>query len=601
MINRFHKTKLTGISVLAFLLVAVMLVGMIPSVPLEVHAATVRTSSKAFTGDFTLELWDSQDSSKHETHKMTHDGNQWNTLKSSVLPANFLAYTGTTGSVTARSATDYTVTPVEDQSTAEKYNAADVMIATGTVSKDESLNLNFEHYFTQIRLTIYRESEFSSEEPIKNIYVRTGNENVPEVKPYATRTDWFYSAYIPAGTYSSGSVFARIEIGEYTGENALVVTLPQDITLEAGKINEFNLTVGKKLLEITKSDNDSLGSGWTDEINCDGNEIIGTPDAGKTTAVNGDKILTSMSFHDGSKVGAVLERKNGIWALNDRTFYEWSPISKESVYAPDCEIKVDGSIGYKDGKLPGMNEYIKVNNQHINGSSYRVNFDNVTRDYSRLRLVGAAGKTYTVNVTDFTPAGLTESGTYSYTLTADEKGNAYLYGTFAKGGTVSVTGATSTMTYAFSEATENGKSYSWKPIEYITFSSERPQNFTWTVCGLPYEGRDMEYSLNGGEWTRYDNPIFIKFGGEYGDLRWRSKNGFGTAKDTALGLNYLYICLLKLTEVDYSDVPTKCYGDLRTLADYENYSNVSWDSVRFDHLFDYAINLTEKPTIPNTP
>lgn len=601
MINRFYKTKLTGICVLAFLLVAAMLVRMFPSVPLEAHAATVRVSGEVFTGDYTLELWDSQDSSKHETHKMTHDGNKWNTLKSSVLPANFLAYTGTVGSVTARSATDYTVMPVEDQSTEAKYNAADVMIANGTVSKDESLNLNFEHYFTQIVFRVMLESEFSSEDHIKNFYVGTGNDDVPEVKPYAIFADQTYSAYIPAGTYSCDSVFARIEIGEYTGEDALVVKLPQDITLNAGMQYDFQLTVGKNLLEITKTDNDSLGSGWTNESNLEGDGIIGTPDAGKTTAVDGDKILTSLTFYDDSKGGVVLERKNGIWELNDRFLYKWNLKNIESIYAPDCELKADGSIGHKDGKLPGMNEYIKVNNQHINGSSYSVNFDNVTRDYSRLRLVGVAGKTFTVNVTDFTPAGLTESGTYSYTLTADEKGNAYLYGTFAKDGTVSVTGATSTMTHAFREATENGKSYSWKPIEYLTFSSESPQRFTWVVRGFPYDGSDMEYSLNGGGWTRYRSYDTVRFGGEYGDLRWRSKNGFGTAQETIWGLNNIIVGLEKINEDVYSDVPTKCYGDLRTLADYENYSNVSWDSVRFDELFDHVTNLTEKPTIPNTP
>ncbi len=40
-----------------------------------------------------------------------------------------------------------------------------------------------------------------------------------------------------------------------------------------------------------------------------------------------------------------------------------------------------------------------------------------------------------VITTGFTPAGLTEDSTESYTLTADEKGNAYLYGTFVPGAT----------------------------------------------------------------------------------------------------------------------------------------------------------------------
>lgn len=466
MINRFHKTKLTGISVLAFLLVAVMLVGMIPSMPLEVHAATVRASGEAFTGDYTLELWDSQDSSKHETHKMTHDGNKWNTLKSSVLPANFLAYTGTAGSVTARSATDYTVTPVEDQSTEAKYKAADVMIATGTVSKDEPLNLNFEHCFAQVRFLLQYAAEFDSDEPIKNFYVGTGNADVPEIKPYVNRG--FYSAYIPAGKYPNDSALIRIEIGEYTGENALVVKFPQDITLDAGMEYDFLIKVGKDLVEITKIGNDSLGSGWTKEAYVEfPNHLVSAPYTGKTSTVDGDKILVSMTFNDDSKDGAALERKNGTWELNGRILYKSDPMNIESVYAPDCEIKSDGSIGYKDGKLPGMNEYIKVNNQHKSGTSYSVNFNNVTRDYSRLRIMGLPGTKYTVMVTDFTGAGETErTASRTYSLTADEKGNAYLYGTFAKDGTVIVKqNAVTVFEITFSEergyinGTEPGMSY----------------------------------------------------------------------------------------------------------------------------------------------
>ena len=103
----------------------------------ELRIATRSTSDESaaetFTDTFTLELWSTTDNAKYETHQMTYtDGAGWNTVKSSILPANAFAYKGS--SVTDISYTDkwnYTVNLQLDQSDATKLADADVMIATG--------------------------------------------------------------------------------------------------------------------------------------------------------------------------------------------------------------------------------------------------------------------------------------------------------------------------------------------------------------------------------------------------------------------------------------------------------------------------------------
>ena len=94
-----------------------------------------------------------------------------------------------------------------------------------------------------------------------------------------------------------------------------------------------------------------------------------------------------------------------------------------------------------------------------------ITFEGAIRTYSRLRIATMPEATLTVTTTDFTPAGATEVATAAYTLTADDKGNAYLYGTFAEGATVSVKQGDITLKdYTFSteknpNGTEHNKSY----------------------------------------------------------------------------------------------------------------------------------------------
>ncbi|MBO5251826.1 MAG: hypothetical protein J6B31_07530 [Bacteroidaceae bacterium] len=117
-------------------------------------------------------------------------------------------------------------------------------------------------------------------------------------------------------------------------------------------------------------------------------------------------------------------------------------------------------MNLRTGMLDGMTEYLEAFDCQVENNTISISFAGVIRDYSRLRIVGLAGETYTVTTTGFTPARTTSEATEAYTLTADEKGNAYLYGTFAEGATVTVKqGGTEVRSYTFTAETEQGKSY----------------------------------------------------------------------------------------------------------------------------------------------
>lgn len=78
-----------------------------------------------------------------------------------------------------------------------------------------------------------------------------------------------------------------------------------------------------------------------------------------------------------------------------------------------------------------------------------------------MRIATLPNEQITVDTEDFTPAGssdMEQKG--NYTLTSDEKGNAYLYGTFINNSEVTVKYREAPLkTYTFSQATENAKSY----------------------------------------------------------------------------------------------------------------------------------------------
>ena len=194
---------------------------------------------------------------------------------------------------------------------------------------------------------------------------------------------------------------------------------------------------------------------------------IGTQDEGKTAWADGDKILVHLYSQKYGDQAATLtfDAGSNTWESDDASlsYLENETPTITAVYAPDCEIKSDKTIGLLEGKQYGEAEYILARTT-ISGNTLDISFES-GRTYSRLRIAGLANQTLTVTTTDFTPAGATEVATAAYTLTTDNNGNAFLYGVFAEGATVSVKqGDVTLKDYTFTaeknpNGTEHNKSY----------------------------------------------------------------------------------------------------------------------------------------------
>ena len=174
---------------------------------------------------------------------------------------------------------------------------------------------------------------------------------------------------------------------------------------------------------------------------------IGTQDVGKTEWENGDAILVSLTSAKYGEQTATLTYNGSAWTSSGTLSYlENETPTVSAVYNPF--------------DTPGTGEYLEADCD-IQGNQLSVSFESAERTYSRLRIVAEAEQPLTVSTTGFTPAGpVGVTAPESYTLVLDEKGNAYLYGTFAENGTVTVKeGDTELVTYPFTAATVAGMSY----------------------------------------------------------------------------------------------------------------------------------------------
>ena len=131
-------------------------------------------------------------------------------------------------------------------------------------------------------------------------------------------------------------------------------------------------------------------------------------------------------------------------------------------------------------------------------------------------------------------------------------------------------------------------------IPYVTFTAEREQTFSMYCNDFTLEENEyFEYSVGGGEWTRFTAIVKdITFGGSHGDLRLRGKS----SKGTALYTDYSY----EYSEIRFTtkNSPVDCTGDIRTLIDYENYANANTTNARFCKLFLWNTELRTAPALP---
>ena len=221
-------------------------------------------------------------------------------------------------------------------------------------------------------------------------------------------------------------------------------------------IEETTATTGKSNVQLVVGEFPAFGDSQT--------RAIGTPDEGKTSWAVGDELLLEIDNTHYGRHSATFTYNGKSWELTsgELVYREGDPAYIPHVYyAPNYKWEA-GKLVLKEGKDPGTDEYIEGNARITgNGEPITVSFAEATRKYSRLRIATLPNEQITVDTEYFTPAGssdMEQNG--NYTLTSDEKGNAYLYGTFENNSEVTVKYREAALTtYTFSQATESAKSY----------------------------------------------------------------------------------------------------------------------------------------------
>lgn len=221
-------------------------------------------------------------------------------------------------------------------------------------------------------------------------------------------------------------------------------------------IEETTATTAKNNVQLVVGEFPAFGDSQT--------RAIGTPDAGKTSWAVGDELLLEIDNTSYGRHNATFTYNGKSWELTsgELVYLEGDPAYISHVYyAPNYKWS-NTSLMLKKGKVAGTDEYIEGKARITgNGKTITVSFAEATRKYSRLRIATLPNEQITVDTEYFTPAGssdMEQNG--NYTLTSDEKGNAYLYGTFENNSEVTVKYREAALTtHTFSQATESAKSY----------------------------------------------------------------------------------------------------------------------------------------------
>ena len=221
-------------------------------------------------------------------------------------------------------------------------------------------------------------------------------------------------------------------------------------------IEETTATTGKNNVQLVVGEFPAFGDSQT--------RAIGTPDEGKTSWAEGDELLLEMTSKTFGTKYATFTYNGSSWELasGELSYKEDEvPTFPHVYYAPNYKWEA-GKLVLKEGKVAGTDEYIEGTAQITpNGEAITVKFSEATRNYSRLRIATMPNKPITVTIDRYTPAGSSDmKWDQKYALTSDEKGNAYLYGTFVPYSRVDVKyGEAPLATHKFSQATVNAKSY----------------------------------------------------------------------------------------------------------------------------------------------
>lgn len=222
-------------------------------------------------------------------------------------------------------------------------------------------------------------------------------------------------------------------------------------------IEETTATTGKNNVQLVVGEFPAFGDSQT--------RAIGTPDEGKTSWAEGDELLLEMTSKTLGTKYAAFKYNGSSWELasGELSYKEDEvPTFPHVYYAPNYKWEA-GTLVLKEGKVAGTDEYIEGKAQITgNGQGINVSFAEATRNYSRLRIATMPNKQITVAFNNiYTPAGSSVNAIFPrYTLTSDEKGNAYLYGTFGQYCDFEVKyEGVPLASHTFYQAAENAKSY----------------------------------------------------------------------------------------------------------------------------------------------
>lgn len=193
---------------------------------------------------------------------------------------------------------------------------------------------------------------------------------------------------------------------------------------------------------------------------------IGEEDKGKTAWAVGDEICVKLESKELGIQTATLKYNGVKFEIQDGNslcYLEGEPVTAYAYYAPNRRWR-NGSLYFKDifGNPNGTAEFLEATcTVHYGDNNYvDISFANATRNYSRLRIATIPKTEIKVDADNFAPTDNPNRLYMTYTLTSDEKGNAYLYGTFYNNSIVTVKYRGATLkTYKFSKETVNAKSY----------------------------------------------------------------------------------------------------------------------------------------------
>ena len=221
-------------------------------------------------------------------------------------------------------------------------------------------------------------------------------------------------------------------------------------------IEETTATTGKNNVQLVVGEFPAFGDSQT--------RAIGTPDEGKTSWAVGDELLLEMTSKTFGTKYAAFTYNGSSWELasGELSYKEDEvPTFPHVYYAPNYKWEA-GKLVLKEGKVAGTDEYIEGTAQITpNGEAITVKFSGATRNYSRLRIATMPNKPITVSINKYTPAGSSSMEWFQdIALTSDEKGNAYLYGTFPQYFNFDVKyEGVPLASHTFYQAAENAKSY----------------------------------------------------------------------------------------------------------------------------------------------